>query len=186
MSDLEGLKIRTTDGSSSDAIETLGGVAVPSSGIGAYQLVSRGIVDGLIMPTGDMRTFNMLQYTDHAVTIPGKIYNGSFSLFMNLVTWNSLSRTDQQAILSISGETFAHHARAWDESDRLAIEEMGRRGIARSIASDPFLDELRTRLAFIDNTWIREADRRGVNGRAALDYFRTEARRIAASLETLE
>ena len=97
-----------------------------------------------------------------------------------------MSRTDQQAILSISGETFAHHARAWDESARLAIEAMGRRGIARSIASDPFLDELRTRLAFIDNTWIREADRRGVNGRAALDYFRTEARRIAASLETLE
>jgi len=186
VSDLEGLKIRTTDGSSSDAIETLGGVAVPSSGIGAYQLVSRGIVDGLIMPTGDMRTFNMLQYTDYAVTIPGKIYNGSFSLFMNLETWNSLSRTDQQAILSVSGETFAHHARAWDESDRLAIEEMGHRGIERSIASEPFLDELRARLASIDDTWIRETDRRGVNGRAALDYFRTEARRIATSLETLE
>ncbi len=184
-SDLEGLKIRTTDGSSSDAIETIGGVAVPSSGIGAYQLVSRGIVDGLIMPAGDMRTFNMLQYTNYAVTIPGKIYNGSFSLFMNLQTWNSLSRTDQRAILSVSGETFAHHARAWDKSDRLAIEEMERRGIDRSIASDSFLDELRSSLAFIDNTWIREADRRGVNGRAALDYFRTEARRIAASFESL-
>ena len=63
---------------------------------------------------------------------------------------------------------------------------MGHRGIERSIASEPFLDELRARLAFIDDTWIRETDRRGVNGRAALAYFRTEARRIATSLETLE
>ena len=101
MTDLAGLKIRTTDGSSSDAMQTLGAVAVPSSGIGAYQLVSRGIVDGLIMPTGDMRTFNMLQHTNFAVAIPGKIYNGSFSLFMNLDTWNALSSTDQQAILDV-------------------------------------------------------------------------------------
>ena len=83
VADLTGMKIRTTDGSSSIAMEELGGTAVPSSGVGAYQLVSRGIVDGLIMPAGDMLTFNMLQYADHAVVIPGKIYNGSFSLFIN-------------------------------------------------------------------------------------------------------
>jgi len=182
VTDLAGLKIRTTDGSSSDAIETLGAVAVPSSGIGAYQLVSRGIVDGLIMPTGDMRTFNMLQYTDYAIAIPGKIYNGSFSLFMNLDTWNALSSTDQQAILGVSGETFARHAQAWDKSDRQAIDEMGRRGIERTTATGSFLGELRAMLAFIDEEWIREADRRGVDGPAALEFFRTESQRIAASI----
>ena len=185
VTDLAGLKIRTTDGSSSDAIETLGGVAVPSSGIGTYQLVSRGIVDGLIMPTGDMRTFNMLQYTDYAIAIPGKIYNGSFSLFMNLDAWDALSSTDQQAILDVSGETFAHHARAWDESDRQAMDEMAHRGIERTTATGTFLGELRAALAFIDDEWIREADRRGVDGRAALEFFRAEARRIAASIEVI-
>ncbi len=179
VADLAGMKIRTTDGSSSIAMETLGGVAVPSSGIGAYQLVSRGIVDGLIMPTGDMRTFNMLQYTSFAVAIPGKIYNGSFSLFMNSGKWRALAAPDRAAIRSVSGEAFARLARAWDESDQRAIDSMAERGVQRTMASDAFMAELRTQLAFIDRAWVDEANRRGVDGDAALAFFRSEARRVA-------
>lgn len=179
VADLTGMKIRTTDGSSSIAIEELGGTAVPSSGVGAYQLVSRGIVDGLIMPAGDMLTFNMLQYADHAVVIPGKIYNGSFSLFINSEKWRGLAARDREAIRSVSGETFARLARAWDESDRRAIQGMADRGIRRTRAGDSFMEELRARLAFLDRAWIREADRRGVDGQTALTFFRREARRVS-------
>lgn len=184
VADLAGMKIRTTDGSSSLAMEALGGVAVPSSGVGAYQLVSRGIVDGLVMPTGDMRTFNMLQYTNHAVAIPGKIYNGSFSLFVNSDTWSALAPRDQRAVLSVSGEAFARLARAWDESDGHAIDGMTERGVQRSAASDVFVQELRTRLAFLDRAWVDEANRRGVDGEASLSFFRQEARRIASDTAT--
>ena len=178
VADLDGLKIRTTDGSSSVAMERLGAVAVPSSGVEAYQLVSRGIVDGLIMPAGDMRTFNMLQYTEQAISIPGKIYNGSFSLFMNSQAWQRLLPRDREAILQISGEAFARLARVWDESDRRAIQEMGTRGVRRAMGSSGFIADLRAALAFLDDAWIDEADRRGVDGRAALAYFRSEAERV--------
>jgi len=184
VADLAGMKIRTTDGSSSDAMQALGAVAVPSSGIGAYQLVSRGIVDGLIMPTGDMRTFNMLQHANFAVAIPGKIYNGSFSLFMNIDTWNTISKTDQKAILEVSEETFARRARAWDDSDEKAIEEMTQRNINRTQATKNFVEELEANLTFVSDAWITEANRRGVDGQAALAFFRAEAKRIAAGTST--
>ncbi len=184
VADLAGMKIRTTDGSSSIAMEELGGTAVPSSGIGAYQLVSRGIVDGLIMPAGDMLTFNMLPYTDYAVVIPGKIYNGSFSLFINSEKWRGLAPRDREAIRSVSGEAFARLARAWDESDRRAIQGMADRGIRRTRAGDGFMEELRARLAFLDRAWIREANRRGVDGHTALTFFRREARRVSGETPT--
>ena len=180
VADLAAMKIRTTDGSSSMAMEALGAVAVPSSGVGAYELVSRGIVDGLIMPNGDMRTFNMLQHTRYAVRIPGKIYNGSFSLFINDEAWRGLAARDQAAIRSVSGEAFARLARAWDESDQQAIAAMPELGVQRTMAGDTFVRDLRSRLAFLDRAWIDEAIRRGVDGDAALTFFRDEARRVAA------
>ena len=41
------------------------------------------------------------------------------------------------------------------------------------------MEELRARLAFLDRAWIREADRRGVDGQTALTFFRREARRVS-------
>ena len=49
---------------------------------------------------------------------------------MNEDKWNKLSKEDQDAIISVSGEALARLAgKAWDAADDAGIEEMKRVGI---------------------------------------------------------
>ena len=82
---------------------------------------------------------------------------------------------DQDAVESVSGESFAREAgRIWDDQDRMANEEFAKTGMKISTASPAMNKELHERLKNIDEIWIKEANAKGVDGRAALEMFRRE------------
>ncbi len=61
----------------------------------------------------------------YATLFPGGFYGSAFGFFMNEDKWNKLSKADQDAIMSVSGEALARLAgKAWDKTDRAALEVM--------------------------------------------------------------
>jgi len=56
--------------------------------------------------------------------------------------------------------------------------EMVGQGIGVHDASAAFTSDLRKLWAYQDDAWIATANKAGVDGRAALDYFRAEAKKI--------
>ena len=59
--------------------------------------------------------------------------------------------------------------------DAAVVEKLKAAGAEIDHASPEFVAELKTKLAFVEEDWIGTAAKRGVDGKAALAYFREQA-----------
>ena len=84
----------------------------------------------------------------YATFFPGGFYSSSFGFFMNEDKWNKLSKQDQDAIMSVSGEALARLAgKSWDAADRGGLEAMKAAGVQIIDASPAFVADVRQRTA---------------------------------------
>ena len=174
--DLHGLKMRAAGGMPTDIAKALEVVPVATPITEAYETLSRGIVDGTFLPPDSVRSFQLDKFLEHQVRIPRGLFNAAFFVVINERKFASLSQANQAAMLSVSGETFAHTAGAiWDDQDRIANEQFAKSGMKITTASQALLADLTKRLSHIEAQWIKEANERGVDGAAALEMFRREA-----------
>jgi TRAP-type C4-dicarboxylate transport system substrate-binding protein len=116
----------------------------------------------------------------HATIFPGGFYSSAFGFFMNEEKWNKLSKQDQDAINSVSGEALARLAgQAWDAADKGGMEALRAAGVNIQQASPAFIAEVRTRTEPLANTWIQAANAKGLEGAKVLAEFREELKRVA-------
>jgi hypothetical protein len=97
----------------------------------------------------------------------------SFSLIMNRKTFGSLTEADRVAIIRASGDKIAASARSVDNDNQARFDES--QATIKWIEADPnFQAALRSRLAFVREAWIKRAATRGVDGMAAIAYFKSQ------------
>src|SRR6267142_1688530 len=134
--DLAGMKIRSGGGISEEMARALGASAFVKPAPESYELLSSGVADGTFFPLESIISFKLGSVIKYATLFPGGFYSSSFGFFMNEDKWNKLSKQDQDAIASVSGEPLALLAgKAWDTTDAAALEEMKRVGIQISTPS---------------------------------------------------
>lgn len=180
--DLKGLKFRVGGGVVNDVATALDMVAVLKPAPESYELLSNGVVDGVLFPMESIRSFKLGSLLKHATAFPGGLYNTSFLMGMNQAEFDKLSPQDQKAITSVSGEAFARLAgQAWDKYDKQAAEDFKAAGGILHNASPEFVEEVRKRTAPIEQAWIAEAKTKGVDGVAALAEFRGEIESVNKS-----
>ena len=176
LADMRSMKMRATPGMPTDVSTALGVVPVNSPITEAYEMLSRGIVDGTFLPSDSIRSFQMEKVLGYQTRIPLGLMGSAFFVVMNEAKWNALSKANQDAITGVSGEAFAREAgRIWDDQNRIADEQFAKSGMKTIEASDSFKKELRDRLVNIDDSWVKDVASRGVDGKAALVMFRKEA-----------
>ena len=116
----------------------------------------------------------------HATFVPGGMFNTSFMLMMNEGKFNALSAADKAGVLKVSGESFGRMAgRSFDDSDRKGIEAMRAANVDILTADAAFVEQIRTATAPVVDAWVAEAAKKGVDGRAALEAPRAEAKKVA-------
>ena len=101
----------------------------------------------------------------------------TFSLLLNAKKWKRLSKADKAAIASVSGERIA--VNAGRKTDRLdaAIKKVAiKKGIEFHKASPAFVKDMKSIAAHYTADWIKSAESRGVDGAAALAYFKSQAK----------
>lgn len=175
LEDLRGLKIRMTGVYIRELSQALGIVPVAEPGPKAFELVANGVVDGTGFSMVDVLNFKLGDQLRHVMVMKGGIYSAGFSFIMNQAKWDSLSKADQDAIMSVSGEAFARlSGKAWDAANERARAELRKGGITESTLDAASLAELKQRLAGIEKSWLAAAAARGVDGPAALAYFRAQ------------
>ncbi len=171
--DLKGQKIWALSAAAKNAMKALGAVPVPVPGVEMFTLLSHGAIDGLIAPEYGLRTFQLAKYIRHVTRVPGGLGSNSFSLIMNKKKFDSLSEADRVALIRASGEKIARSTWAVDNENQASIKEH-QATINWVEANSKFRSALRSRLAFITEAWIRKAATRGVDGRAAIAYFKSQ------------
>lgn len=77
--------------------------------------------------------------------------------------------------MNVSGEAFAKLAgKAWDAADKIGSAAMKEAGNNIITASPEFVEEIKKATAHIEADYVKKADTKGVDGAAALKYYRDQ------------
>lgn len=177
VADFKGLKLRATAGVGVEAMKLLGVKPVATTGAEIFEKVSKGIVDGLLFPVDGIPRFKVAKYVKHATFVPGSFYNQSWSFIMSQKIWNSLSKADQKAIESVSGEAIARDGGGTFDSNAIAAKAKLKAGGMQMVEASPaFIAELKETFAPLEANFLKIAKEKGVDGEAALAYFREQSK----------
>lgn len=179
-SDLKGLKFRVGGGVINDIAKSLDVTPLIQPASKSYELLSHGVADGTLLPLESVKAFKIQDLVKHTTVVPGGLYNVSFFLVMNKARFESLAEADQKAIMSVSGEAFAQMAgKAWDTADAAAETFLKASGNDIKVADSDFIAEIERLTDGLEEAWIKEANKKGVDGESAL----AELRKIAQELD---
>lgn len=171
--DLKGLRFRVPGGHASDLVQTLGGVPIQAPAGQIYEMLSRGVADGVTITWEAITSFKLTEQVRYTTTLPGGIYNTSWFLVMNPAKWEALADKDKEAIERLSGEAFARLVgKAWNEADRVAIEQMKAAGIEIAQGSAALVQAVKAASDALEAKWAEQARARGVDGAAVLAEIR--------------
>jgi TRAP-type transport system periplasmic protein len=179
--DLAGLKIRTGGGIAEEMARALGTSAFVKPAPESFELLNSGVADGTFFPLESINSFKLSGVVKYATLFPGGFYGSAFGFFMNEDKWNKLSKEDQTAIESVSGEALARLAgKAWDAADKAAYEEMKKVGINITEASPELITGVQAKAREIEDAWIKAASAKGIDAAKVLAEFRAELKNVAA------
>ncbi|MEO5846057.1 MAG: TRAP transporter substrate-binding protein [Caldimonas sp.] len=181
VADLAGMKIRSGGGISEASAKALGASPLVKPAPESYELLSSGVADGTFFPSESVKSFNLDKVVKYATFFPGGFYSSSFGFFMNEDKWNKLSKQDQDAILSVSGEAIARLAgKSWDAADKGGIDAMKAANVTIVEASPAFVADVRARTAPLVQEWIKSATAKGVDGAKAWAEYQDELKKVAS------
>ena len=171
------MKILTNPGETARAWGNLTSGVVASPVVRYFDLVSKGSVDAYTsMPVAELIGLNLSKYTKYVVDLKDAKNAATFALVMNEAKWNSISPADQAAIEKISGEAFAKYMKGADDANEEVAKKVAADGLQFVTAPDAVIDGVKRAFASSETDWIAEAKKRGVDGRAALDFYRAQIR----------
>jgi TRAP-type C4-dicarboxylate transport system substrate-binding protein len=174
ISDFKNQKIWGFPGAGVAILRSMGAVPVVVPAVKTFNVVSKGIVDGLVIANESLLSFKILPYINHMTLVPGGVHAVSFSLLMNDKKWAGLSTADKDAIRKASGLNVARGARATDQRGTKALAAADKKGVSRIQASPSLIADLRKKLAPITEGWIRKAAKRGIDGRDAIAFYKSQ------------
>ena len=181
VADLSGMKVRSGGGISEASAKALGASPLVKPAPESYELLSSGVADATFFPSESIKSFNLDKVVKHATYFPGGFYSSSFGFFMNEDKWNKLSKQDQDAITSVSGEALARLAgKAWDAADKVGIEALKAAGVAMVDANPAFVADVRKRTEPLINDWVKAANAKGIDGAKVFAEFHEELKKVAA------
>lgn len=175
--DIKGMKIRLPGGIASRVGEAFGAVAVSVPAPKVYETLSSKVAEAVFMPMETQQSFRLHEVAKYVVSFPGNLYDGSFAIIMNPKKFESLSKEDQAALMSVSGEKLSGYAGTrWHAADARAYDLARQAGTEVSVASDAMMAELKKVAAQLEADWIKRASGKGFDPRAALAELRATAK----------
>lgn len=172
--DFAARKIWALPGPLSNMSSALGAGVVSTPAVGSNEVISRGVVDGHLGMSGDaLKAFQLLPYTKSQTKFSKPVYSTSFNLMMNLDKWNEISPEDQAVIMDLSGAAFGTNAAGmWDAVAAEVLGTFAAQGITIH-EIDPALEQAFVDAAApIEAAWIAKATAAGIDGQAALDFYK--------------
>lgn len=174
--ELKGVKVFAVPGAPASLLEATGAGVVAAAAVRSHEIISGGTVDAFAGYTvNDANAFKTLQYARHIVDLPGGITATAFALFVNRKKWESIAAEDREAITRLSGESLAARMGELDALESKVRAEAAASGIRIEPASAAFAQEMGRLAAPLEQAWLADAKAAGVDGSAALAFYRQQA-----------
>jgi TRAP-type transport system periplasmic protein len=121
LEDMKGLVIRST-GIGAKIVEALGGQGYGAAQNAAYELMSKGTIDGSYTPREVLKGWNQAEVVNYVTGCYDVGNTTSMFVVMNSDKFKSLPQNVQQVIMDVSQEWYVKHGMAWDYYDKVAID----------------------------------------------------------------
>lgn len=171
LEDLRGKQIRAS-GTNVETLETLGATPVAMPVTETYEAMSRGVVDGSLLPADTLKTFKLAEVTNY-VTHSSLIYNTVHYVTMNKDVWNSFPASIQEAIREVNErffeEAIALFTKEVEGGLKYAIEEHGVEEIFLTEEEEKRWHEA---LEPLVDRHVENLDSQGLNGREIMDKIK--------------
>jgi TRAP-type C4-dicarboxylate transport system substrate-binding protein len=180
--DFDGLKLRIGGGIQADLSSVLKINAVVKPAPESYELMSTGVVDGVLFPPESVASFRLDSVVKSATVFPGGLYSDLHGVIMNEKAFDRLPAQDKVILLKLSGEHIARMGgKAWGDADTAALESLKAKNVVFSQASDKLVADMKTRTAPFEKAWLDAAKAKGIDGPQVLAAFRAELKALEAS-----
>ncbi len=177
---LKGMKIYGLPGSAAKLLEDAGAGVVAAPAVRSHEIISGGTVDAFAgYSLLDANAFKTLQYAKHIIDVPGHLTAPSFAFFINKKKWEALSAKDREAITKLGGESFADRMAVFDEIEAKTRTDAAASGISIKTASAAFGADIMKLAQPQEQAWLADAKSLGVDGAAALAFYKQEAQKSA-------
>lgn len=174
--DFDGLKIRGEGRRPLEMMKRLGGSPVGAPGIKSFELLSNGVVDISMNPFGPAMNLGLVGHAPEITTLPGGFFRPGFAIVINQDAFDELDEAAQNALIETSGAKLAERIGAiMDEEDAKGIAVFKEAGSTITPASEDLILAVKEKTAFVEDGWIEIAKKRGIDGGAALSFFRQQA-----------
>lgn len=161
--DMQGLKFRVGGGMVNELSKVMGMNALLKPAPESYELLSSGVVDGVLFPSESTRSFKLDAFIKHKTSVPGGFYNTAFMFFMNPKAWAKISPQDQATITKLSGDNYARMmGLAWDKVDREGNAGLQAKGATFTQASPAFVKEIQSKTTSLEKRWVDVAKSKGI------------------------
>lgn len=179
LSDLDGLKLRSPSPLFDSIGKAMNIVTVNAPASESYEMLSRGVIDGLYFQYDQIENFKLEKLIKSAVAAPGGLGKSSQYMFMNERKWKAIGEADRAAIEKISGEYIARDfGTKWNNAEIASIKAL-EKDIKTYHVEGAELEKLQKDLAFLEEDWIKAAAKKNVDGKAALDYYRAQIKELS-------
>ena len=180
LEDMKSMKMWATPGATAEILKQAGSAVVAGPAVQMTELIQRGVVDGFVgIPASDAMAFNVLPSAKSATVTRLKITTPTFSFFINDDAWAKIDPADQETIRALSGAAFAERAGSiWTGIEEKALAEREEK-IEVIQAPEAFEAELTAAGQTWSDKWIEAANAEGIDGSAALDFYKSEVVRLS-------
>lgn len=175
LADLKGKKMRIGGGLVSELAKRMEVTPVGAPAPKTYEMMQQGVVDGTFLPAQEQKFFRLTEVSSDLTLFPKGLYTTAFTIMMNPDVFAGLSKKDQDAIMSVSGEKLSRLAgSAWGAADEVGIKAAQDAGInvVKVGVDDAINKELFEMSKGIDQLWLASVKGRDVDAKAALATFR--------------
>jgi TRAP-type C4-dicarboxylate transport system substrate-binding protein len=141
----------------------------------SYELLSTGVVDGVLFPPESVVSFRLDSVVKHATVFPGGLYADLHGIIMNPGAFDRLSEKDREIVMSLSGEHIARMGgKAWGDADVAAMKTLEANNVQFHPASEELIAAVKERTASFEQAWLDAAKAKGIDGPAVLAEFRAD------------
>ncbi len=170
LEDFKGLKVRAPSRLTTKMIEAFGATPVSIPLPGLAEAVSKGVVDGYVLPWEVIPTLKLHEMTKFHSEINSPdpvLYSTLFSLMMNKQKYESLPDNLKKVIDNNSGADFsASIGKTWDESLKAAREQGVGHGNVFNTITGSELAAIQEAAKRVETDWVAEMKGKGYDGEA--------------------
>jgi TRAP-type C4-dicarboxylate transport system substrate-binding protein len=121
LEDMKGLVLRST-GVGAKIAEALGATGYAASQGEAYELMSKGVIDGSVTPPEVLKGWKQAEIVKYLTTCYDVGYTANMFVVMNKDKWESLPGKYQKVFNEVSQEWSEKHAKVWSYYDKVALD----------------------------------------------------------------